>query len=47
LRSIDVQLLRLVEEIAAGRLETTAEIRGDLARLTNTIARAIAAEDGA
>lgn len=47
LRSIDVQLLRLVEEIAAGRLETTAEIRGDLARLTNTIARAIATEDGA
>lgn len=47
LRSIDVQLLRLVEEITAGRLETTAEIRGDLARLTNTIARAIAAEDGA
>ncbi|WP_391481301.1 biopolymer transporter ExbB [Nereida sp. NH-UV-3] len=47
LRSIDVQLLRLVEEMAAGRLETTAEIRGDLARLTNTIARAIAAEDGA
>ena len=47
LRSIDVQLLRLVEEIAAGRLETTAEIRGDLARLTNTIARATAAEDGA
>ncbi|WP_438960097.1 biopolymer transporter ExbB [Nereida sp.] len=46
LRSIDVQLLRLVEEITAGRLETTAEIRGDLARLTNTIARAIAAEDG-
>ena len=47
LRSIDVQLLRLVEEIAAGRLETTAEIRGDLARLTNTIAHAIATEDGA
>ncbi len=47
LRSIDVQLLRLVEEITAGRLETTAEIRGDLARLTNTIERAIAAEDGA
>jgi hypothetical protein len=46
LRSIDVQILRLVEEIVAGRLETTAEIRGDLALLTNTIERAIDAEDG-
>ena len=46
LRSIDVQLLRLVDEIVAGRLETTAEIRGDLALLTNTIERAIDAGDG-
>ena len=34
LRSIDVQLLRILEEIAAGRSESTAELRSDLAALT-------------
>lgn len=33
LRSIDVQLLRLLEEIAAGRQETMADLKGDLAAL--------------
>lgn len=37
LRSIDVQLLRILEEIAAGREETTAELRSDLANLTRTV----------
>lgn len=34
LRSIDVQLLRLLEEMSAGRQEITTELRGDLAALT-------------
>lgn len=34
LRSIDSQLLRLAEEVSAGRLETTADLRADLANLT-------------
>ena len=33
LRSIDVQLLRLLEEISAGRQESMAELRGDIANL--------------
>lgn len=33
LRSMDVQLLRLTEEIAAGRQETMADLRSELARL--------------
>jgi hypothetical protein len=37
LRSIDVQLLRILEEIAAGRQESTADLRADLAALTNAI----------
>lgn len=37
LRSIDVQLLRLLEEIAAGRQESTSALRDDLAALTNLI----------
>jgi hypothetical protein len=37
LRSIDVQLLRILEEISAGRQEATAEIRADLAALTRTL----------
>ncbi|MBE2275679.1 MAG: biopolymer transporter ExbB [Rhodobacteraceae bacterium] len=37
LRSIDVQLLRILEEISAGRQETTADLRGDLAGLTAAI----------
>lgn len=33
LRSIDVQLLRVLEELSTGRQETLAELRGDLAAL--------------
>lgn len=34
LRNIDGQLLRIAEEISAGRLETTADLRSDLSSLT-------------
>ncbi len=37
LRSIDVQLLRLLEEISAGRQESLADLRGDLAALTTAV----------
>ncbi|ETX27580.1 biopolymer transporter ExbB [Roseivivax isoporae] len=37
LRSIDVQMLRLLEEISAGRQETMAELRTDLAALTRAL----------
>lgn len=37
LRSIDVQLLRILEEMAAGRQESLAELRMDLAQLTKAI----------
>ena len=37
LRSIDVQLLRILEEMAAGRQETTADLRGDIAALTKAV----------
>lgn len=37
LRSIDVQLLRILEEISAGRQETTADLRADLATLTASV----------
>ncbi|MGB4828262.1 MAG: biopolymer transporter ExbB [Paracoccaceae bacterium] len=37
LRSIDVQLLRILEEISAGRQETVADLRADLAALTAAI----------
>lgn len=37
LRSIDVQLLRILEEISAGRQESTADLRSDLAALTAAI----------
>ncbi|WP_322893369.1 MULTISPECIES: biopolymer transporter ExbB [unclassified Yoonia] len=37
LRSIDVQLLRIAEDIAAGRHESTSALRDDLAALTNLI----------
>lgn len=40
LRSIDVQLLRILEEMSAGRQETMTEVRSDLAELTNTIRQA-------
>ena len=37
LRSIDVQMLRILEEISAGRQETMAEIRTDLAGLAEAL----------
>lgn len=37
LRSIDVQLLRILEEISAGRTESITDLRGDLAALTAAI----------
>ncbi|MCF6444118.1 biopolymer transporter ExbB [Nereida sp. MMG025] len=41
LRSIDVQLLQLMEEISAGRQETTADLRSDLDRLIQTLQAAL------
>lgn len=37
LRSIDVQMLRILEELSAGRQESMAELRTDLASLTRTL----------
>ncbi|MGR3495324.1 biopolymer transporter ExbB [Citreimonas sp.] len=37
LRSIDVQMLRILEELAAGRQETMAELRTDLSALTRSV----------
>ena len=37
LRSIDVQLLRLLEEVSAGRQESVADLRSDLGALTQAI----------
>ena len=37
LRSIDVQLLRISEELAAGRQESIAELRSEIVNLTNAI----------
>ncbi|WP_240610989.1 biopolymer transporter ExbB [Oceaniglobus ichthyenteri] len=37
LRSIDVQLLRLLEELAAGRQESTAELRSDIKSLIRAV----------
>ena len=38
LRSIDVQMLRILEEISAGRQETMSELRADLAALGRSLA---------
>ncbi|WP_347312711.1 biopolymer transporter ExbB [Defluviimonas sp. SAOS-178_SWC] len=46
LRSIDVQLLKLLEEVAAGRQESMADLRGDLGELTRAV-RALARADAA
>ena len=37
LRSIDVQLLRILEEMSAGRQESVAEMKADLVALTNAV----------
>jgi len=39
LRSIDVQLLRILEELAAGRQETVADLRADLAQIAREMRR--------
>jgi len=44
LRSIDVQLLRILEEISAGRQETLSELRADLEVLISTLRRAAGEE---
>lgn len=44
LRSIDVQLLRILEEIAAGRQESTEALRGDISVLTQILREATAQE---
>ncbi|MCB2117414.1 MAG: biopolymer transporter ExbB [Rhodobacteraceae bacterium] len=46
LRSIDVQLLKLLEEVAAGRQESMAELRADLGELTRAV-RALGRPDTA
>jgi len=43
LRSIDVQMLRILEEISAGRQESLAELRKDIDLLVKTLARPRAA----
>lgn len=47
LRSIDVQLLRIFEEMSAGRQETVSELRGDLASLNMTVKQASRSGDPA
>ncbi len=42
LRSIDVQMLHLMEDLAAGRQETIASIRADVRALTNAVVQATA-----
>jgi hypothetical protein len=37
LRSIDVQLLRILEEMSAGRQESVGDLRSEIANLTNAI----------
>ncbi|MEQ9257872.1 MAG: biopolymer transporter ExbB [Roseovarius sp.] len=46
LRSIDVQMLRILEEISAGRQETMTEIRTDLAALTQVFGQLSKAQGG-
>ena len=45
LRSIDVQMLRILEEISAGRQETMAELRTDIAALTRAIRQSRSTRD--
>lgn len=46
LRSIDVQMLRILEEISAGRQDTMAELRTDLSSLTRAITQLADKKDG-
>lgn len=47
LRSIDVQLLKILEEVAAGRQEAVAELRSDLAQLTRAVRALVRIEPSA
>ncbi len=47
LRSIDVQLLRILEEMSAGRQEAQAELRADIAQLTRAVRQLRAGRGGA
>ncbi len=47
LRSIDVQLLRILEEISAGRQESITDLRSDLANLTRSVRQLSRATSGA
>lgn len=47
LRSIDVQLLRLLEEVSAGRQESMGDLRSDLANLTRAVRTLARVTDGA
>jgi len=46
LRSIDLGLLKLLEEVAAGRQEAVGELRGDLAQLTRAVRSLVRIEPG-
>jgi hypothetical protein len=46
LRSIDLGLVKLIEEVAAGRQEAMAELRGDLAQLTRAVRALVRIEPG-
>jgi len=46
LRNIDVQLLRVLEEMSAGRQDSIAEIRQDLATLIYTLQQAVNQDEG-
>ncbi|WP_289040518.1 biopolymer transporter ExbB [uncultured Aliiroseovarius sp.] len=46
LRSIDVQLLRILEEMQAGRQESLADLRGDMATLIHSIRVASGQDEG-
>ena len=47
LRSIDVQLLRILEELSAGRQEMLADLRSDMAALTRALGKARSRGGGA
>jgi len=46
LRSIDLGLLKILEEVAAGRQEAVGELRGDLAQLTRAVRSLVRIEPG-
>jgi hypothetical protein len=46
LRNIDTQLLRILEEMTAGRQDAVSDLRSDLLGLTSTLRKAIGVADG-